>query len=166
MTRSISINGKSQEIDVEDDMPMLWVLRDVCGLTGTKYGCGIAMCGACTIHVDGAARRSCVTPVRVVGGAQVTTVEALHDSEVGRALQRAWRELEVPQCGYCQSGQLMSAASLLTTNPTPSDAEIDAVMAGNLCRCGTYGRIRAGIKLAGSYLNKQPVSTSAAGSHG
>ncbi len=161
MTRSISINGQARELDVEDDMPMLWVLRDVCGLTGTKYGCGIAMCGACTIHVDGAARRSCVTPVNLVGGAQVTTVESLHETEVGRALQRAWRELEVPQCGYCQSGQLMSAASLLATNPTPSDAEIDAVMAGNLCRCGTYGRIRAGIKLAGSYLDKQQSTTSA-----
>jgi len=166
MTRSISINGQSQEVDVDDDMPMLWVLRDVCGLTGTKYGCGIAMCGACTIHVDGAARRSCVTPVQLIGGAQVRTVEALHESEVGRALQRAWRELEVPQCGYCQSGQLMSAAALLTTNTTPSDAEIDAVMAGNICRCGTYGRIRAGIKLAGSYLGKQQPSTTAAGSHG
>lgn len=165
MTRSISINGQSQEIDVDDDMPVLWVLRDVCGLTGTKYGCGIAMCGACTIHVDGAARRSCITPVQMIGGAQVKTVESLHDSEVGRALQRAWRELEVPQCGYCQSGQLMSAAALLTTNSTPSDAEIDAVMAGNICRCGTYGRIRAGIKLAGSYLGKQPSST-AAGTHG
>ena len=161
MTRSISINGQARELDVEDDMPMLWVLRDVCGLTGTKYGCGIAMCGACTIHVDGAARRSCVTPVNLVGGAQVMTVESLHETEVGRALQRAWRELEVPQCGYCQSGQLMSAASLLATNPTPSDAEIDAVMAGNLCRCGTYGRIRAGIKLAGSYLDKQQSTTSA-----
>jgi isoquinoline 1-oxidoreductase subunit alpha len=165
MTRTISINGQSQEVDVDDDMPMLWVLRDTCGLTGTKYGCGIAMCGACTIHVDGAARRSCVTPVRLIGGAQVRTVESLHESEVGRALQRAWRELEVPQCGYCQSGQLMSAASLLATNPTPNDAEIDAVMAGNLCRCGTYGRIRAGIKLAGSYLNPQRTST-AAGTHG
>jgi isoquinoline 1-oxidoreductase alpha subunit len=165
MTRSISINGKSQQVDVEDDMPMLWVLRDVCGLTGTKYGCGIAMCGACTIHVDGAARRSCVTPVRLIGGAQVTTVESLHESEIGRALQRAWRELEVPQCGYCQSGQLMSAAALLSTTSTPTDAEIDAVMAGNLCRCGTYGRIRAGIKLAGSYLNKQQSSTTA-GAHG
>jgi isoquinoline 1-oxidoreductase alpha subunit len=165
MTRSISINGQSQEVDVDDDMPVLWVLRDVCGLTGTKYGCGIAMCGACTIHVDGAARRSCVTPVRLIGGAQVKTVESLQDSDVGRALQRAWRELEVPQCGYCQSGQLMSAAALLATNRTPNDAEIDAVMAGNLCRCGTYGRIRAGIKLAGSYLNPQPA-TITAGSHG
>lgn len=161
MTRSISINGRSQELDVEDDMPMLWVLRDVCGLTGTKYGCGIAMCGACTIHVDGAARRACVTPVSLVGGGQVTTIEALQDSAVGRALQRAWRELEVPQCGYCQSGQLMAAATLLATNAAPSDAEIDAVMAGNLCRCGTYGRIRAGIKLAGSYLSGSQTPTTA-----
>lgn len=164
MTRSISINGKARQVDVDDDMPMLWVLRDVCGLTGTKYGCGIAMCGACTVHVDGAARRSCVTPVHLIGGAQVTTIEALQETEVGRALQRAWRELEVPQCGYCQSGQLMSAAALLATNRAPGDAEIDAVMAGNLCRCGTYGRIRAGIKLAGSYLGEQSRTT-ATGAH-
>ena len=152
MTQSISINGKTHDLDVDDDTPMLWVLRDACGLKGTKYGCGIAMCGACTIHVDGAARRSCVTPIANIGGAQVTTIEALHETPVGRALQRAWRELEVAQCGYCQSGQLMSAAVLLETNRTPSDADIDAVMAGNLCRCGTYGRIRAGIKLAGTFL--------------
>jgi len=152
MTQSISVNGKAHAIDLDDDTPMLWVLRDACALTGTKYGCGIAMCGACTIHVDGAARRSCVTPIAHIGAAKVRTIEALHETEVGRALQRAWRELEVPQCGYCQSGQLMSAAVLLETNHSPSDAQIDAVMAGNLCRCGTYARIRAGIKLAGAYL--------------
>ena len=152
MTQSITVNGKTHDLDLDDDTPMLWALRDACGLTGTKYGCGIAMCGACTIHVDGAARRSCVTPISSIGAAKVTTVEALQESAVGRALQRAWRELEVAQCGYCQSGQLMSAAVLLETNSTPNDADIDAVMAGNLCRCGTYGRIRAGIKLAGAYL--------------
>jgi len=153
MTQSISINGKTHDLDVDEDTPVLWVLRDACGLTGTKYGCGIAMCGACTIHVDGAARRSCVTPIGNIGEAKVATIEALHETTVGRALQRAWRELEVAQCGYCQSGQLMSAAVLLATNATPSDADIDAVMAGNLCRCGTYGRIRAGIKLAGTFLS-------------
>jgi isoquinoline 1-oxidoreductase subunit alpha len=152
MTQSLSVNGKSLELDVEPDTPLLWALRDACGLTGTKFGCGIAMCGACTVHVDGAARRSCVTPIGNVGAGQVKTIEALHETVVGRALQRAWRELEVAQCGYCQSGQLMSAAALLETNRSPDDAEIDAVMAGNLCRCGTYGRIRAGIKLASAYL--------------
>jgi isoquinoline 1-oxidoreductase alpha subunit len=154
MTQSIVINGRPQTVDVDDDTPMLWVLRDACGLTGTKYGCGIAMCGACTIHVDGAARRSCVTPVNTIGAAKVTTIESLHETAVGQALQRAWRELEVAQCGYCQSGQLMSAAVLLETNRTPNDADIDAVMAGNLCRCGTYGRIRAGIKRAGAILTE------------
>ena len=156
MTQSISVNGKAHDVDVEADTPLLWVLRDACGLTGTKFGCGIAMCGACTVHVDGAARRSCVTPIAGVGAAQIKTIEGLHESPVGRALQRAWRELDVPQCGYCQSGQLMSAATLLETNHSPSDAEIDAVMAGNLCRCGTYGRIRAGIKLAGTFLAESP----------
>lgn len=152
MTHSISINGKTHELQVDEDTPMLWVLRDACNLTGTKFGCGVALCGACTIHVDGAARRSCVTPIAQIGQAKVTTIEALHESAVGRALQRAWRELEVAQCGYCQSGQLMSAAVLLETNRSPSDADIDTVMAGNLCRCGTYSRIRAGIKLAGTFL--------------
>lgn len=152
MAHSVSINDKLYNVDLDDDTPMLWVLRDDCELTGTKYGCGVALCGACTIHVDGAARRSCVTPIANIGAAKVRTIEALHETVVGRALQRAWRELEVPQCGYCQSGQLMSAAVLLATDPAPSDAQIDAVMAGNLCRCGTYGRIRAGIKLAGTFL--------------
>ena len=156
MTQSISINGKTHELDVDEDTPMLWVLRDACHLTGTKYGCGIALCGACTIHVDGAARRSCVTPIAHIGQAKVTTIEVLHETAVGRALQRAWRELEVAQCGYCQPGQLMSAAVLLETNRSPSDTDIDAVMAGNLCRCGTYSRIRAGIKLAGTFLTEAP----------
>lgn len=156
MTHSITVNGSARAVDVELDTPLLWVLRDACGLTGTKFGCGIAMCGACTVHVGGAARRSCVTPVSSVGIAQITTIEGLHASRVGQALQRAWRELEVPQCGYCQSGQLMSAAALLEANHSPTDAEIDAVMAGNLCRCGTYGRIRAGIKLAGTFVSGSP----------
>lgn len=154
MTRSILVNGKKHDVDVDDDTPMLWVLRDACGLTGTKFGCGIAMCGACTIHVDGAPRRSCVTPISNIRESKVRTIEALHETTVGKALQRAWRELEVAQCGYCQSGQLMSAAVLLETNRAPTDADIDAVMAGNICRCGTYSRIRAGIKLAGTFLKE------------
>ena len=152
MAYSIHVNGETCEVDVDGDTPMLWVLRDVCGLTGTKYGCGIAMCGACTIHVDGQARRACFTPVSTVGAAQIRTIEALHETRVGRALQQAWRALDVVQCGYCQSGQLMSAAALLEANPQPSDDDIDTVMSGNICRCGTYGRIRAGIKLAARYL--------------
>ena len=153
MTQTISVNEKSYDVDLDDDTPMLWVLRDACELTGTKYGCGVAMCGACTIHVDGAARRSCVTPIASIGAAKVRTIEALHDTEVGRALQRAWRELEVPQCGYCQSGQIMAAAALLAKNPSPTDAEINSAMSGNICRCATYTRIRAAIKRASG----QPV---------
>jgi len=152
MAYSLRVNDETREVDVDGDTPLLWVLRDVCGLTGTKYGCGIAMCGACTIHVDGAPRRACFTPVSSIGASQVRTIESLHDSAVGQALQRAWRELDVVQCGYCQSGQLMSAAALLAANPSPSDADIDLVMSANICRCGTYGRIRAGIQLAAKYL--------------
>lgn len=146
MPYSINVNGAVREVDVDADTPMLWVLRDVVGLTGTKYGCGVAMCGACTIHVDGKARRACFTPVSNVGSAQIRTIETLHETAVGQALQRAWRELDVVQCGYCQSGQLMSAAALLEANPRPSDDDIDMVMAGNICRCGTYGRIFAAIE--------------------
>jgi isoquinoline 1-oxidoreductase subunit alpha len=152
MAYSVVVNGKPMTADVDADTPVLWVLRDSFGLTGTKFGCGIAMCGACTVHVDGQARRSCVTPVASVGGAKIGTIEALDRSAVGKALQRAWLELEVVQCGYCQSGQLMSAAALLSANPAPSDGDIDAVMSGNICRCGTYGRIRAGIKHAAAQL--------------
>jgi isoquinoline 1-oxidoreductase alpha subunit len=152
MAYSIRVNDETRQVDVDGDTPMLWVLRDVCGLTGTKYGCGIAMCGACTIHVDGQARRACFTPVNSVGESQVRTIETLHQTAAGRALQKAWRELDVVQCGYCQSGQLMSAAALLQANPKPSDDDIDMVMSGNICRCGTYGRIRAGIHLAAQYL--------------
>jgi isoquinoline 1-oxidoreductase alpha subunit len=142
------VNGVGAEVDVEDEMPVLWVLRDTLGMTGTKFGCGIAMCGACTIHVDGEARRSCVTPVAAIAGADLVTVEGLGRSQIGSALVEAWMKLEVPQCGYCQSGQLMAAAALLAANAAPTDEDIDLVMSGNICRCGTYGRIRAGIKLA------------------
>lgn len=152
MTLQLSVNGARADVDVEGDTPMLWVLRDELGLTGTKYGCGVALCGACTIHVDGEARRSCVTPVATIGKAEVRTVEGLSETSAGKALQRAWIELEVPQCGYCQCGQLMSAAALLAANPKPNDGDIDLVMSGNICRCGTYGRIRAGIKKAAEYL--------------
>jgi isoquinoline 1-oxidoreductase alpha subunit len=152
MTYSIRVNGSTREVDVEGDTPMLWVLRDVCGLTGTKYGCGIAMCGACTVHVDGVAKRACFTPISAVGSAHVQTVESLGETPIGKALQRAWLELEVVQCGYCQSGQLMSAAALLAANSSPTDSDIDLVMSGNICRCGTYGRIRAAIRLAARYL--------------
>lgn len=152
MAYSVVVNGRSMTADVDADTPLLWVLRDSFGLTGTKFGCGIAMCGACTVHVDGQARRSCVTPVASIGTAKIGTIEALGGSIVGQALQRAWLELEVVQCGYCQSGQLMSAAALLSANRAPSDGDIDAVMSGNICRCGTYGRIRAGIKQAAAQL--------------
>lgn len=144
----LKINGRMREAAVEDDTPLLWVIRDVVGLTGTKYGCGIAMCGACTVHVGGVPKRSCVLPVSAVGDAEVTTIEALSGTAAGKALQTAWLDIEVVQCGYCQSGQLMQAAALLAANPEPTDADIDHVMSGNICRCGTYGRIRAAIKQA------------------
>jgi len=159
MAYSISVNGVPRQADVDGDTPVLWVLRDVMGLTGTKFGCGVAMCGACTIHVDGQPRRSCVTPIAQIGRSKVGTIEALHTTPVGRALQRAWLELEVVQCGYCQAGQLMSAAVLLAGVPAPNDEDIDGVMAGNICRCGTYPRIRAGIKLAAKYLADTTAST-------
>lgn len=145
----LSINGEQHQLDVPDDMPLLWVLRDVLGLTGTKYGCGIAQCGACTVHLDGQAVRSCVLPVSAVAGKTVTTIEAIAENAVGAKVQQAWLEHEVVQCGYCQSGQIMSATALLQHKPSPSDAEIDAGMAGNICRCGTYTRIRAAIKDVG-----------------
>jgi isoquinoline 1-oxidoreductase alpha subunit len=142
------INGEARAVDVMPDTPLLWVLRDVLGLTGTKFGCGIAQCGACTVHVDGRAVRSCVLPVSAVEGRAVTTVEAVGATPAGRKVQKAWLDLEVVQCGYCQSGQIMSAAALLARTPNPSDADIDAAMSGNICRCGTYVRIRDAIRQA------------------
>ncbi|MAP30417.1 MAG: (2Fe-2S)-binding protein [Pseudomonas sp.] len=142
----LSVNGTQHQLDVPDDMPLLWVVRDVLGLTGTKFGCGIAQCGACTVHLDGEAVRSCVLPVSAVAGRAVTTIEAVGQSALGAQVQQAWLAHEVVQCGYCQSGQIMSATALLQRQPKPSDAEIDAGMAGNLCRCATYTRIRAAIK--------------------
>src|SRR5689334_20638911 len=143
----LRVNGNERSLDVDPDMPLLWVLRDVLGLTGTKYGCGEALCGACTVHLDGQAVRACVTPVRRAEGKNVTTIEGLADG-ASHPLQQAWVELRVPQCGYCQAGQIMSAAALLAKRPKPTDDEIDASMAGNLCRCGTYTRIRAAIRKA------------------
>ena len=145
---TLSINGKDHAVDVPTDMPILWVLRDVVGLTGTKFGCGMALCGACTVHLDGQPIRSCVTPVAAAVGKKITTIEAIGDTPSGKKIQRAWRELDVVQCGYCQSGQIMSASALLAKNAHPNDADIDAAMSGNICRCGTYPRIRAAIKQA------------------
>jgi len=145
---TLFINGKEQELEVPDDMPLLWALRDVLGLTGTKFGCGVALCGACTVHLDGRPVRSCITPVASVVGKKVTTIEAIGDTKSGAKIQRAWLNLEVIQCGYCQSGQIMAAAALIESNPNPTDLEIDAAMSGNICRCGTYVRIRAAIKQA------------------
>jgi isoquinoline 1-oxidoreductase alpha subunit len=139
-------------IDVDEDTPLLWVLRDVLRLTGTKFGCGVALCGACTVHIDGVPRRACITPLRAIGNASVHTIETLETTPVGRALQKAWLDLEVVQCGYCQSGQLMSAAALLRGNPAPTDEDVNTVMSGNICRCGTYGRIRAAIQQAATQL--------------
>jgi isoquinoline 1-oxidoreductase alpha subunit len=148
MATTLTINGEQKTFDVPPDMPLLWVLRDVLGMTGTKFGCGIAQCGACTVHLDGAAVRSCVLPVSAVGSRAVTTIEGVGATPAGEKVQKAWLDLEVIQCGYCQSGQIMSAAALLTNTPNPDDADIDAAMSGNICRCGTYVRIRAAIKQA------------------
>ncbi len=149
---TLDINGQKLSTDAEGDTPLLWVLRDHLGMTGSKYGCGKALCGACTVHVDGAPTRSCSIPVSAVANAKITTIEAVHGSAVGRAVQDAWVAEDVPQCGYCQSGQIMSAAALLTSNKKPTDADIDAAMAGNICRCATYPRIRAAIKRAAASL--------------
>jgi aerobic-type carbon monoxide dehydrogenase small subunit (CoxS/CutS family) len=146
---TLNLNGRDTTLEVDEDMPLLWALREIAGLTGTKYGCGMALCGACTVHLEGAPVRSCVTPVRAASGKRVTTIEGL-SSDNSHPVQRAWIELDVPQCGYCQSGQIMSAAALLAQNPQPTDADIDAAMAGNICRCGTYQRIRAAIHRAAS----------------
>jgi aerobic-type carbon monoxide dehydrogenase small subunit (CoxS/CutS family) len=144
---TLNINGKDAQVDVDADTPLLWVLRDTLNLTGTKYGCGMALCGACTVHLEGAAIRSCVTPVSAIGTKKITTIEGL-SADRSHPVQQAWIELDVPQCGYCQSGQIMSAAALLAQTPQPSDGQIDAAMAGNICRCGTYQRIRAAIHRA------------------
>jgi isoquinoline 1-oxidoreductase alpha subunit len=144
----LNVNGQMRQAEVPPDMPLLWVLRDVLGLTGTKYGCGIAQCGACTVHMDGRPVRSCVMPVGSVGSAAVTTVEAVGQTPAGAKAQKAWLDLEVVQCGYCQSGQVMSAAALLARTANPTDADIDIAMSGNICRCGTYPRIREAIKQA------------------
>ncbi len=151
---SLTINGEAHEVDVQPEMPLLWVLRDELGLTGTKYGCGIAQCGACTVHLDGIAVRSCQLRVGSLQGASITTIEGLGTPNAMHAVQEAWSEKQVAQCGYCQSGQMMQAASLLTTTPKPTDAQIDAVMSGNLCRCGTYPRIRAAIHAASNKLQE------------
>src|ERR1700730_10454720 len=148
MTTTVTINGAARIVDVDDDTPLLCVIRDVLGMMGTKFGCGMALCGACTVHVDGVATRSCVLPITAVKGKSVETIGAVGATPLGKRLQAAWIKLEVPQCGYCQSGQLMSAAALLANTPRPDDADIEAAMAGNICRCGTYARIRAAIRAA------------------
>jgi isoquinoline 1-oxidoreductase subunit alpha len=145
---TLRVNGQEHDLDVPEDMPLLWALRDVVGLTGTKFGCGVALCGACTVHLDGRPIRSCITPVASVAGKTITTIEAIGETPSGKKIQEAWLGIEVVQCGYCQSGQIMSAAALIESNPNPTDAEIDAAMSGNICRCGTYPRIRAAIKQA------------------
>jgi isoquinoline 1-oxidoreductase subunit alpha len=145
---TLRINGQEYQLEVPHDMPLLWVLRDIIGLTGTKFGCGVALCGACTVHLDGQAIRACITPAANAIGKNLTTIELIGETPIGRKVQQAWLDLEVVQCGYCQSGQIMSAAALLADNSNPSDADIDAAMSGNICRCGTYQRIRAAIKEA------------------
>jgi len=148
MVFTIKVNGRPYNVDVEGDTPLLWALRDVLGMTGTKFGCGMALCGACTVHVDGIATRSCITSVDSIGISAITTIEAVGATPAGAKIQKAWLDRQVPQCGYCQSGQIMSAAALLASNPNPNDAAIGDAMSGNICRCGTYGRIREAIKLA------------------
>jgi isoquinoline 1-oxidoreductase alpha subunit len=156
MPFTIKVNGTIHRVDVDDDTPLLWVLRDLLGMTGTKFGCGMALCGACTVHIDGQPVRSCITTIDSVGTSAITTIEAVGRTPAGQAVQKAWLDLEVPQCGYCQSGQIMSASALITDNPHPTDADIDGAMAGNVCRCGTYVRIREGIKqAAAAYANRK-----------
>src|ERR1700704_3828425 len=145
---TLTVNGKSHTVDASPDMPLLWVLRDLLGMNGTKFGCGVALCGACTVHLDGIPSRACVTPVGAAAGRAITTIEGIGATAEGKKVQQAWLDLEVVQCGYCQSGQIMSASALLAKTPSPSDADIDAGMSGNICRCGTYTRIRAAIKQA------------------
>ncbi len=148
MTIRFNVNGKGVDVTAEADTPLLWVIRDEIGLTGTKFGCGMALCGACTVHLDGTPVRSCQTPLSAAAGKNVTTIEAMASTELGKKVQAAWVALDVPQCGYCQSGQIMSAVALLKSNPKPSDADIDSAMSGNICRCGTYPRVRAAIHTA------------------
>ena len=148
MAFNITVNSKAHSVDVDGDTPLLWVLRDVLGMTGTKFGCGMALCGACTVHIDGAATRSCITPIESIGNSSITTIEAIGATWTGAKVQKAWLDREVVQCGYCQSGQIMSASALLASKPQPTDADIDAAMSGNICRCGTYVRIREAIKHA------------------
>ncbi|KQW73330.1 (2Fe-2S)-binding protein [Phenylobacterium sp. Root77] len=148
MAFKLNVNGKTLSADVDGDTPLLWVLRDTLGILGPKYGCGVAQCGACTVHVDGAPMRSCAIPVEGLGAAKIVTIEGVGAGAVGKKVQQAWSELDVAQCGYCQAGQIMSATALLTEKPKPTDADIDEAMAGNICRCATYTRIRAAIKLA------------------
>jgi len=155
MAFTIKVNGSAHSLDVDGDTPLLWVLRDVLGMTGTKFGCGMALCGACTVHIDGVATRSCITSIDSIGESQVTTIEAVGTTPAGAKIQQAWLEHEVVQCGYCQSGQIMSASALLAGNPHPTDADIDDAMSGNICRCGTYVRIREAIKLAAQANGKE-----------
>jgi isoquinoline 1-oxidoreductase subunit alpha len=155
MAFTITINGQAHTVDVDGDTPLLWVLRDVLGMTGTKFGCGVALCGACTVHLDGSPVRSCITSVDSVGDSKVTTIEAIGATPAGAKIQKAWLDHEVPQCGYCQSGQIMSASALLASNAHPTDADIDDAMSGNICRCGTYVRIRQAIKVAAQPTGKE-----------
>ena len=155
MAFTIEVNGKTHSLDVDSDTPLLWVLRDVLGMTGTKFGCGMALCGACTVHVDSVATRSCQTPIDSIGKSEVTTIEAVGATAAGAKIQKAWLDHEVVQCGYCQSGQIMSASALLASKPKPTDANIDEAMSGNICRCGTYMRIREAIKLAAQTSGKE-----------
>jgi isoquinoline 1-oxidoreductase alpha subunit len=154
MAFTVNINGSPRSVDVDGDTPLLWVLRDVLGMTGTKFGCGVALCGACSAHIDGIAVRSCITTIDSIGDSKVTTIEAIGATPAGAKIQQAWLEHEVPQCGYCQSGQIMSASALLASNAHPTDSDIDDAMSGNICRCGTYVRIREAIKLAAKMNGK------------
>lgn len=159
----LTINGKSRDVNVSPDTPLLWTLRDVLNMTGTKFGCGLGLCGACTIHIDGQPTRSCITPVSAAAGKRITTIEAIGATPVGKRVQAAWIALDVPQCGYCQSGQIMSASALIAAKPKPSDADIDDALRGNICRCGTYSRIRAAIKQAAGVATAEgprPAATS------